>query len=325
VKRHHRVFGNLTDYTFRISLDTYRSEMFTVRGVFENTSRVGSGFDELELEHGGAQLGLRFYDEAELARNKGTVLVQITPNDKFDVGLSWSTVQDKYDGEEHEFGLLDNDNTSLNATFSVYPAENITISGNVGRDKYSALQESRNANPFSGVAGAYESWNDVNRNWHLDNQETVKNYGLAVDLLKAVAQTDIRLSYDRSESDNEFVYGGPRIQELITNVALTAGDGLPCGTGSTAGCFAQFPNVTNDWQQFRVSVTRTFGKKLGVGLGYSYEKFDVVDFTTTNLADGSPRIDPLGMISTGYGSRPYKGQLFSAQLSYIFQPGGFIF
>lgn len=323
VKREHRVFGNMTDYTFRLSLDTYGNQFFTIRTVLEKTDRVGHGFDELELEHGGMQLGARFYDEAEFARKKGSLIVNITPSDKFDLGLVASAGTDEYDEEEQEFGLLDNSNSSYNATLTVYPSSKFTVSGNYGYDKYTALQESRNANPSNGSA-VYDSWFDENRDWSLDNEEIVKNYGVAVDLLKALPNIDVRLSYDRSESDNEFVFGGPRIQELRTNQVLTTGDGSPCGAGITS-CFDDFAPVTNDWQQLGVSFQWTLSKKLGLGLGYNYEKFEIVDFATTNLADGTPRIDPLGALTTGYGNRPYKGSVFTAQLSYTFQSAGVLF
>ena len=110
-----------------------------------------------------------------------------------------------------------------------------------------------------------------------------------------------------AKTDNGFLYSGPRIQELSTNTFLTAGDTKPCATGLTS-CSEALPNVTNTWQQMRVDVKHMFRPKMGVGLGYWYEKLDITNFATTNLADGTPRIDSLGDITTGYGNRPYKGQ-----------------
>ena len=221
--------------------------------------------------------------------------------------------------------MLDNSNTSYNINLNFYPTSKVIIGGSYGYEKLSALQKSRNASPMSGVAGAYESWIDVNRDWSVDNDETVKNFGLFLDLLKALPNTDIRLNYDRSQSDNALIFGGPRIQELATNVALTPGDGKPCGATSTAPCFAPLPDITNTWHELRVNLTHMFGAKYGLNLGYSYEKFDITDFATTNLSDGSPRIDPLGSITTGYGNRPYKGQTFVMRFIYMFVPSRPVF
>ena len=63
-------------------------------------------------------------------------------------------------------------------------------------------------------------------------------------------------------------------------------------------------------------------KQVGFGLGYWYEKLDVLDYATIDTngsvgfspATGVPKIDYLGEISTGYGNRPYKGQTFFVRL-----------
>lgn len=306
VKREGRSFGNMADYTFRVSLDAYGNQYGMVRGVFENTTRKGDGFSEASLEESGTQPGLRFYDEADTDRNKGTLIVQLTPSAKMDMNLSLAIGKDEYGGEGHELGLLDNSNASYNVSVNVYPSEKVTLGGSYGMEKISSMMRSRNANPLSGAVGAYESWTDPNRVWTMDIDETVKNAGLWVDLTNAVPNTDIRFSYDYSNSDQGFLHGGPRIQELSTNTALTAGDAKPCATGLTS-CFIPNPNVTNSWTQMKVDLKHMFSPKLGLGVGMWYEKFDVTDFATPNLADGSPRMDPLGEISTGYGNRPYKG------------------
>jgi len=317
VKREGRAFSDMTDYTFRVSVDAYQNRLFNLRALFENTSRIGSGLSLETIEEGGGQEALRFYDEADMDRNKGTIILGLTPSSKFDMNFSLATGKDSYKGEGHEFGLLDNTNSSADVTLNVYPSDKVTLGGSYGREKITSLLESRNANPFSGVVGAYESWNDPNRNWSLDNDETVTNAGLWIDLIKALPNTDVRFSLNYSDSDLGYTYGGPRIQELSTNTALTPGDTKPCATGLTS-CFIPLPNVTNTWTQAKVDVKHMFKPSMGVGLGYSYEKLDIADWATTNLADGSPRMDPLGSISTGYGNRPYKGSTVMARLIYMF-------
>jgi MtrB/PioB family decaheme-associated outer membrane protein len=320
VKRDGRAFGGMRDHTFRVSFDTYGNQYFMVRGIFENTRRNGSDFSAEAIEHAAAQPGLRFYDEAELGTNKGTLILQVTPNDELDLGLSLAAGKDDYDGDGHEFGLLDNSNASYNVSVTVYPAERVTVGGNYGYEKFSALMKSRNASPLSTTPGAYESWTDPGRDWSVDNDETVKNLGLYLDVIKALPNTNLRFNYDRSESDNAFIYGGARVQALSTNIAPTPGDAKPCGATSTSPCFTPLPDVTNTWQQLKVDLTHMFRAKYGVSLGYSFEKLDITDFATQNLTDGSPRIDPLGSITTGYGNRPYKGQTFMVRFIYMFQP-----
>ncbi len=317
VKREGRSFAGMTDYTFRASLDTYGNESVMLRLLFENTHRVGNGFSELALEEGGFQPGLRSYDEANMDRNKGHLIVQLTPTEKMDFGLLVSAGHDSYHGPGHEFGLLSSSNASYNLTFNAYPTDRVTAGANFGYERFKTHQKSRNANPPSGVPGAYESWLDPNRDWLLDNDEKVKNAGLYIDVTKLLANTDLSLNYDLSHSDNPFDFSGPRIQELTTNVALTPRDGAPCGTGIFP-CFAPLAPVKNTWQQLKLDLKHMFLANYGIGFGYMYEKFDIADFATRNLPDGSPRIDPLGAITTGYSNRPYRGQTFTLRGMYTF-------
>ena len=317
VKRTGRAFSNMADYTFRLSADTYGNQYVSLRGIYERTKRVGDGFSEASIEEGGAQGGLRFYDESDMTRDKGTAILSITPNDKMQFNLSYAGGKDVYSGEGHEFGLMNNKNYTYSAGVDIYPTDGVALGGLYAYEQFKSNLKSRNANPFSGVAGAYESWLDPNRDWYLDNNENVKNFNLYLDLSKAIKNTDIRFSYDYSDSDNAFIHSGPRINALTNNVALTTGDTKPCATGITS-CFIALPNVTNTWQALKLDVKYMFTKKVGVGFGYWYEKFEISDWATLDNADGTPRIDPLGAIQTGYGNRPYKASTGLARLIFNF-------
>ena len=69
--------------------------------------------------------------------------------------------------------------------------------------------------------------------------------------------------------------------------------------GGVSSCFEALPNVTNTWQPMKVDVKYMFTAKIGVGVGYWYEKFEIVDFATIDVTPGVPRMDPLGSISPG--------------------------
>lgn len=291
-----RAFSDMTDDIFRVSLDTTRSQYVTIRGIYEHTVRTGSGFSEEPIVEGGGQPTLRFYDEADRDRDRATLLFVLTPINAFDVTASFASGKDVYKGEGHEFGLLDNDNTAVNIGFSVNPNEKVSFGLNYGRDKYSSHQLSRNANPPPDL-----QFNDPARNWTLDNDETVNNFDLYLDLPKAVKDTDLSLIYNFSDSDNAFIHGGPRI------VSLTA-----------AGTFEAVPNVTNKWRRVTAEAKHFFATKVGLAVGWWYEKLDVSDFSTVDLTAGVPRIDYLGELYTGYGNRPYKGNTGFARLIYLF-------
>ncbi len=309
-----RAYSDMRDYTFRASVDTVGTEHLTVRAGYDHTARIGSGFSEASIEDGGAQPGLRFYDEADRDRDRASLVFVVNPASMVDVTLQLAAGREIYKGEGHEFGLLSNRNRSYILGTSFAPLTQLSVGADYGRETYSSLQSSRNANP---PGTDYGSWTDPNRTWSLDNDERVNTFDVFVDVIKAIPHTDVRVSYDFSDSDNAFVHSGPRIQELLTNTALTVGDTRPCPAG-VVSCFEPLPNVTNSWHRVSADVRYFFTPKVGLAGTYWYEKFDVTDFATLDLAPGVPRIDYLGLISMGYGNRPYRGSTGFLRLLYTF-------
>jgi len=334
-KRTGRAFSDMTDYTFRSSFDIVQTQYVTIRSMYENTHRIGTGFSEDAIEEGGAQPGLRFYDEADRTRNKGTIIVEVDPSEMVTVNLLVAAGKDRYHGEGHEFGLKDNSNGSYNFGVDLTPNDKVSFGGSYGYDVYNTHQDSRNANPPADLTAVppvlpsdYGSWFDPNRTWNMHNREKVNNAALYLDLIKLAPNTDVRFSYDYSDSDNAFILGGPRVKELSTGVALSGPSAIvypgftipaPCNpAGST--CFEQLPAVTDKWQRLTVDVKHFFTAKVGIGVGYWFEKLDIADFATLDLPSqpGVPRIDYLGAILTGYGNRPYKGNTGFVRLLYLF-------
>ncbi|MBI3048006.1 MAG: MtrB/PioB family outer membrane beta-barrel protein [Acidobacteria bacterium] len=196
------------------------------------------------------------------------------------------------------------DVVTWNTGFNVHPTDVVSLGANYGRDRYSSLQLSRNANPPPDP-----SWTDPSRNWTVDNDDKINTVAAYLDLLRAVRNTDIRFSYDYSDSDNSFVHGGPRI------AALTA-----------LNQFIPLPDVENTWHRATADVQYFFTSRAGVGVGYYFEKLDIVDFSAIDTSGpvgfapetGDPRIDWLGGLVTGYGNRPYTGHSVYARVLYRF-------
>jgi Putative outer membrane beta-barrel porin, MtrB/PioB len=329
-----RVFSDTTENTFRASYDMFSSALLTLRAQYENGQRRGHGFHEGSLEEGGAQPGLRYYDEADRNRNRGIVMAILTPTDKLDVNFSFSGYKDEYKGPGHEFGLLNASVQSYNAGVNYTPRNEVAFGANYGWEKWGSFQVSRNANPDCTIQppcppNGYNSWLDPNRDWNLDSADKVNNFNLYLDLIKLVKKTDVRVSWDYEKSDQNFTHGGPRIQEFLTNSAFTAGDTAPCPAG-VSSCFEMLPDVTNNWNRLTFDVRYFLSAKVGVAFAYWYEKFDVVDFATIDDAGaaggpvpyvgniGTPRIDYLGALMTGYGNRPYTGNTGFIRLLYTF-------
>jgi hypothetical protein len=299
------------DNTARVSFDTVGNQYVTLRAMYEHTTRDTIGLSIDRVIEMASQPALRFYDEAARTRNRGTFMVELTPVSTVGVTFSLASGKDDYQGADssQEFGLLDNKNTAYTVGVNFTSSAKVNVGADYGRETFNSLQESRNANPAPDP-----SWTDPNRNWNLTNDEKVNNFSVYLNLIKALAKTDIRVAYDFSDSDQGFVHGGPRIAAL-----------------AAANTFVAFPNVTNKWHHATIDLRYYVSKKLGIGASYWYEKFDVADYAAINSAGpatlprpelgsqtDTARIDWLGSITTGYGNRPYKGQTGLVRVFYEF-------
>jgi MtrB/PioB family decaheme-associated outer membrane protein len=321
VNREGRGFADVGEHIFRASYDPLSSRYLQVRAQFDAGWRRGEGFVEASAGAddetpatgpGGTQPTLRYYDEADRDRVRGSVLVTVTPTDKVDVFGQFAASQDEYMADDtaqvsrpgEYFGLLESTSTSWNVGVNFHPSDMVGLGASYGFDKYGSFQKSRNANPPPDP-----TWTDPSRDWTLDNDDNVNTFTIYLDLTKPVRNTDIRFSYDFQDSNNAFVHGGPRIQSL-----------------QAAGQFIALPDVDNTWNRLRTDVDYYFSQKIGFGLTYYFEKLDIVDFNTIDEPGPNgfaaqtevPRIDWLGGLITGYGNRPYNGSTFAVRLIYRF-------
>ncbi len=313
--REGRGFSEVSDNQLRLAYDAQLFEKLSVRASLDASRRRGDGFilSGVDYESGpaGTQPGLRYFDEADRDRTKGAVILTANPIDTVGVFVQFATTRDTFLGDgsipagREQFGLLSQDSDALVGGIDFTPNEMVHLGLSLGRDEFAALQKSRNANPPPDP-----SWTDPARNWTLDNNEVVKTYMAYLDLLGlANAKADIRLSYEFNDSNNAFTYGGPRIPVL-----------------QAGGAFVPLPNVVNEWNRFTADVKYYFTPKVGVGLGYWFDKLEISDWNTVDTngpvgfaaATGTPRIDWLGGLLTGYGNRPYEGSRVFARLLYRF-------
>jgi len=316
VERHGRGFSDVGEHIVRVSFDTFSSQYVTVRTSFDVGRRRGEGFVETgvdyELGPGGTQPTLRYYDEADRDRTRGTLLLTVMPSDMVDLYVQFAGGRDRYMADTSVpvsrpgelFGLHESDVRSWNAGVNFHPTDIVAVGGNYGRDGYSSLQRSRNANPPPDP-----TWTDPSRDWTLDNDDRINTASAYVDLLRAVRNTDIRFAYDYSDSNNSFVHGGPRVAAL-----------------ASINQFIPLPDVENTWQRLTADVQYFITARAGLGVGYYFEKLAIVDFNTIDAngpvgvapATGEPRIDWLGGLMTGYGNRPYTGHTVYLRALYHF-------
>jgi hypothetical protein len=307
----HRTTEGWQDNTARVSFDFVGNQWLTLRAQYKHIDRDVTDLSIHSLEEMGMQPAARFYDEAAKKGYRTNLIAELMPTSSLGVNFTWGKGKDDYEEGDpsQEFGLLDNNNTAWSGGLSYAPSNKVNLGVDYGRETFEALQQSRNANPAPDP-----TWTDPNRNWTIANDETVNTFSAYVDLIQALAKTDVRAAYTYSDSDQAFTHGGPRIASL-----------------TTANQFVALPNVTNTWQQFTLDVSYSLSKNFGLGLYYLFEKFEVEDFATINTAGSqtlprpdlgaqteTPRIDWFGGLTTGYGNRPYTGHTAIVRLFYHF-------
>lgn len=299
-----RSFADMNDRKFRLSVDTLRTQYLTIRAGYDFIKRTGNGFSESAIEEGGAQPGLRFYDEADRDTHRASLVFIVSPVEMLDLSATVGTSREEYTGEGHEFGLLKADVNDYAFDVTLTPNDRTGLGVSWGRNTYSTLQKARNANPPPDP-----SWTDPARDWTLDNDETVNTVSAYVNVSGLYKEGELRVSWDFSDSDQAFLFGGPRPQAL-----------------AAVGTFLPLPNVTNRWNRFTVDYKVYVARNVGLGAGFWYEKLEISDFNTIDTngpvgfaaATGVPRIDWLGGLVTGYGNRPYTGKTAFVRLLYRF-------
>ena len=289
-ERHGRGFSDVGDNIFRVSYDAYANQFVTVRAAYEGSRRRGEGFIESGVDYegvGGTQEGLRYFDEADRDRRRTSLTVTLMPLETVDVSVTYAGGRDEFLTDEFtpgrgQFGLLDADTEAFTLGVNFVPRLQVALGATYGRESFSSLQRSRNAAPLPSL-----EWLDPTRDWTLDNDEKVNTFTLYADLLRAIKNTDLRFSYDYMDSNNAFVHGGPRIQQLNTNTSVT---GSACSAG-VSDCFIPLPAVTTTWSRLSADLKHFFTRTVGVGFAYWYERLDVADFATID-ANGSVAFTP---------------------------------
>jgi MtrB/PioB family decaheme-associated outer membrane protein len=296
-----RIYEQTAENTFRVTADSTANQYVSLRLKFERSERTGSHFEEHLLEEVGEQPETRHYDIANRVRERVSALVTVTPVPWFALNAAVSDGDDNYD--ETGFGMRDNTNRAYSFGFDAFPMDTVSFGMNYGYEKYTAYQYSRTSNPLPNV-----TFEDPTRDWSIDQDDTVNTFGFNVNFLKALPKTDIRFTYDISDGEATYVYGGP----AITNPAVFSTVQLQ-----------QLAPVTNTLIDFKTDVQYFVRPNVALGIGYWYEEYKVEDFALgpETLNAYSPANASTGVfastIYSGYLYRPYKGNNFWLRMTYL--------
>jgi len=291
-ERTFRIFEDTTEDTFRITLDSLGNPYASLRLKYEMSERKGSGFDLHILEAVGEQPGMRHYDVADRDRSRVTGQLTLTPTAWLSVNGSVSMGEDDY--KNTGFGLRDNDNRAYGIGFDAVAAETVTLGASYMRERYTANQYSRTANPLPNV-----TFNDPTRDWWLDSEDEVNTLMASVDFIKTIPKMDIRLSYDLSDGEATYVYGQPANQTVFTTTPLQ-----------------QLPPVKNKLTGARADAQYFVRPNVAIGGAYWYEAYRVQDFAF-NPATINPLAVGTATVYSGYLYRPYTANAGSVRVTYL--------
>lgn len=284
--RTHRIFEKTAENSYRASIDSTGNQYVTLRAKFEHSRRTGSGFEEALLEEVGEQPETRHFDIADRDRDRGTVILSITPIAQFDVNASVSTGKDNY--RNTGFGLRDNNNNTWSLGFDLLPVETVSFGINYGFEKYTALQYSRTANPPTPTD---QTFFDASRDWWDDQTDKVKTLSASLDFLKTIPKTDVRISYDLSDGKATYVYTLKPEQKIFTTIPLT-----------------QLPPLKNKLTDARIDLTHFVRQNIALGVGYWYEAYQVDDFSLNSTTLN--QLNPVNGTSGAFANTIYSGYLY---------------
>lgn len=295
----YRMFDTTSENTYRVAFDTIGNQYVTLRAKYESSKKTGTGNLDEWYSEVGAHPGAAQLDIADRNRNRATLIFDASPVEM--VGLSFSVFRGKDEYPGIQYGLLNNTNTGINVGLDLMPSNFVTLGFTYGYEKYDALQASHNANPAPDP-----TWTDPARDWNLNNNERVDEYGFHLDLIKAIPKTEIRFGYDYSNSDQGFIYGGPRIAVMAATIDKATG--LPT--------FMPLPNIGNKLTAATVDLKYFISPKIALGANFLHQKYNVTDWSTPGTTSNT--YDPLGGLILGYGFRPYNANVGGFRVIYLF-------
>ena len=297
IDRTNRIYENTRENVLRASVDMVGNPLFTVRGLYEFSSREGDAFSQEVLAAANENPGLRHYDVANRDRNRVTLLLTAAPTTVLAFNASVAAGKDDY--KETEIGLRDNTHQVYSLGVDLTPRESVWLAVSYTFEGYDSLLNQRQASTAA-------LWTSPTAAWNLDTEDTARSVLASLDLLKIVRNTDVRLGYDYSRSRSVFGYSLP--------------------AGSTLRSPVPLPPVIYQWQRGTVDVTYSLSRRLGLGFVYWYDRYRVDDFALGGEIDQGiafPIVEPgqtspVNTVLLNYLYRPYTANTAWVRLIYYF-------
>lgn len=280
-----RFLEQTTEHTAKTAIDSTGFTWGSTRLQYEYSVRTGKGLDEQALSEIGEQVSLRQFDISNRTRHRVMAIIQVVPVDVLGLNASFGIGQENR--PDAAFGLQDNDLRSVTVGVDVTPNEAVLLGASYGFENYSTLQRSRQANPGP-------QFDDPTRDWSTDMDEDVHTVMANLDFPRLSSRAALHFGYDYVRSNAQYLY------VLLASSTLTRP--------------VQLPPVMNRMQRGTADLRYGVTRQLALGVGYSYDSYDVEDFALSPGTLNSPIFSTF--IGLMYQFRPYSAHTGSVRMIY---------
>jgi outer membrane receptor protein involved in Fe transport len=280
---------------------------------------IGSGE---YLPHGGNADSLpqfRKFDEADRTRDKGEVMVQVSPLDTLTLSGSFYAQNDGY--WNTDFGLHEAQAIGFSGDVSWAPTERLALFAGYARDIYRSKQRNCfiSRSPVGGVIPSQPG--DIDGSachplnvFYVNPKDTLDTVNVGANYAIIPSRLDLSLGYRFAFGRSEYVLksvpgDGPDVNQVTNAGASEPGD---------------VPNVENRFHIFNVVARYFLTQNWVVKLGYQYERYEEKDFTTDAiqpaLADvpGSTSAADARSIVLGATHPPYEAHIVALSVAFRF-------
>jgi MtrB/PioB family decaheme-associated outer membrane protein len=310
--RSHRIFESTTEDLVRVSFDAVGAANVTLRTRYEHSRKRAAGnADHIRaniadlLGHANEQPTMRHFDVAERDRDRATLLGTLMVSDNIAVTASVAAGKDDYVRDQFvptqtsRFGLRDNKHRVMSLGFDAMPTGQALFNASYSYERYKAFSVSRQANP-----GA--QFTDQSRDWATDATDRVHSFILGMDLTRLAERVDLRVGYDFNRARALYEYTtGP-----VTDRTLPEGVIVP----GTLPEPAALPPTLSRLHRAVTDVTYWASSRVGIGMSYWYEDYDVEDFTLG--VEATPNLLRGNTLLLGYLYRPYTANTLWGRMVY---------
>jgi MtrB/PioB family decaheme-associated outer membrane protein len=277
---------DLQPWSWLLARVQYSHGVRTINGIYEP---LGGNATSLPI--------FRKFDQADRSRDKGEVMLQISPIDTLTLSGSFYGQNDNYFNTS--YGLSDARAWGWAADVSWAPLERLNLYAGYAHDDYKSKQQNCN------ISVAPPTPCNVLDTFVVKPRDLLDVVHAGVNIVVIPARLDLSFGYQFSFGQSKYTF------------ASTPG-------GAAAGEPASLPDVENRFHIFNVVARYFLTREWLLKLGYQYERYEEKDFTTDTIqpslaaVPGTTAAADLRSIVLGGTHPSYEAHIVAMSVTYRF-------